>query len=638
MEVEDTHIYCSALDPLMDDNDDEENPFHTEPCGTEDDNALGWAGFGVELTKKREAQDNKVDEWKAFHTKTWGAEDEDDTNWARLEGQPVKKGEECNVKEDTEKEDTPYSKSQLAPCNMLHVYTISTDLVPHQALDGEGYTPQIGDRHPQTISLCREQVADTMCHIHHLHNVVHSLEHAHLNDPKPATCMCKGQAHQAPWPRPGTVTEEQDAHPASAALLKGEKKWMLSMSSKQTAALDTSLISNTPILPTLSPEATPLPSKPAPGLNVSPSPVGLAENAQQECVPSPSCTNTAMVEIWFDPDPQPGSYRLAHLGTNDPCLVYIPAHPRAFAVDPGESGGVLTVENGALAPHTDPNGTEPVFMADTADAVTPDPCMHMEAKHSHDWPPWEEPTESPVICKAHTAAQGLSQMGSININPRQSDHGECIIHPLQPVHTDTTFPCYQLANHELSLSPVDHLVCPLTELAPASTVECPITCNVPHHEAVNTLTWAASATCPATTFADTNGSMAIYQHAKLGHGFPINGSTMPLFLRPQEAALPLTIRSGHIAMVHGSQEASHPYSPVSGTSVNPNAPAPSFPNNHAAVTFKCDYPYHPPDLLGHQEVKPPGPCAADNMVADVPTPLLSAKEKHFATSPGPHAK
>jgi len=105
----------------MDDNDDEENPFHTEPCGTEDDNALGWAGFGVELTKKRKAQDNKVDEWEAFHTKTWGAEDEDDTNWARLEGRPVKKGEECNVKEDTEKEDTPYSKSQLAPCNMLHM-------------------------------------------------------------------------------------------------------------------------------------------------------------------------------------------------------------------------------------------------------------------------------------------------------------------------------------------------------------------------------------------------------------------------------------------------------------------------------------------------------------------------------------
>jgi len=52
----------------------------------------------------------------------------------------------------------------------------------------------------------------------------------------------------------------------------------------------------------------------------------------------------------------------------------------------------------------------------------------------------------------------------------------------------------------------------------------------------------------------------------------------------------------------------------------------------------CDYQYHPPDPLGHQDVKPPGSCAADDMVANVPTPLLPTKVKHFAVSPGPCAK
>ena len=99
-----------------------------------------------------------------------------------------------------------------------------------------------------------------------------------------------------------------------------------------------------------------------------------------------------------------------------------------------------------------------------------------------------------------------------------------------------------------------------------------------------------------------------------------------------------TIGSVHDAMTHSGQEASHLCSPISGASVNHKAPAPPFSDSHAAITFKHNHPYHPLDLLGHQEVEPPGSCAADDTVADTPMPLLPAKEKHFATSPGPHAK
>ena len=89
-----------------------------------------------------------------------------------------------------------------------------------------------------------------MCHAHRPHNVVRSPEIAHLDDPEPAVHACEGQtlgfnanvqAYQAPCPGPGTVTDEQDVHPASAAQLEGEELRVPRMSSKQTAAPGTLL-------------------------------------------------------------------------------------------------------------------------------------------------------------------------------------------------------------------------------------------------------------------------------------------------------------------------------------------------------------------------------------------------------------
>jgi len=307
---------------------------------------------------------------------------------------------------------------------------------------------------------------------------------------------------------------------------------MPTVSSEQTAAPGTPLTSNTPILPASSSKATLSSSEPAPELDSSPSPAESAMNAQQERAPTPSRTDTAAVKIGSDPDPQPSSNGLAHLGTNDPRLAHIPDRPGAFAEDPGESGGVPTVENGASSPLADSDGAASTFAAETADAGAPAPCTLAEAKRSHDRPPWEEPTKDPITRKACPAAQVLSQTGSVDIaDPNCSDHGGHAVHPLQPAHINAGFPRYQLAEHELSSSPVDHLVRPLTDPAPASAAECDTTRDGPYCEAVNTLTRAASPARPATTFADANGSMAIDWRATPGHTFPINGGTMTPFSR-----------------------------------------------------------------------------------------------------------
>jgi len=360
-------------------------------------------------------------------------------------------------------------------------------------------------------------------------------------------------------------------------------------------------------------------------------------NAQQEHALSPSQTDTAAVELRSDPDPQPGGNGLAHSGIEDPRLVHIPDRTGAFAEDPGDSGGVLMVENGASPPLADPDGAASTFAAKTADADAdaPAPCTPAEAKRSHNWPPWEEPTESPVTHKVRAATQTPSQTGSINIDdPNHSDHGGHAVHPLQLACINATSPCYQPADHKLSLSPTDHQDPLPSNHTPASAAKSCITRDMPHRKAVNTCTWAALPTRPATTFADANGSIAIHWRATSGHAFPIDGGTTPPFSKQQEAAPPPTIGSGHIA----ATEASHPHSPISGTFTDPNAPTHTSSNNHAAVAFKRDHPPHPPDLLGHQEVELPGSCAADDMVADMPTPLLSTKEKHFVASPGPCAK
>ena len=58
------------------------------------------------------------------------------------------------------------------------------------------------------------------------------------------------------------------------------------------------------------------------------------------------------------------------------------------------------MENGAPAPHADPDDKESAFVAKTADADTLDPCTFAEAKHSPGWPPCKANVEELVTRRA----------------------------------------------------------------------------------------------------------------------------------------------------------------------------------------------------------------------------------------------
>jgi hypothetical protein len=124
--------------------------------------------------------DDDDDKWEAFRTDTWGMEDAGNLDWAGQDDQLAKEGEKLDAKP--------------VPHNAPYVLAITNTLEPHWALDEEGYMPHIGDGHLWTTSPYGEQVADTMHHMHHPHDIVHSLESIYLNDPKPATHTCEGQS------------------------------------------------------------------------------------------------------------------------------------------------------------------------------------------------------------------------------------------------------------------------------------------------------------------------------------------------------------------------------------------------------------------------------------------------------------
>jgi len=261
------------------------------------------------------------------------------------------------------KEDSaPHTGSQPVPHNAPHVLTINNTPEPHWTPDEAWYTPHIGDGCPRTTSSYGEQVADTMRHTYCPHDVVRSSELTHLDDPEPAIWVYKGQSHgfdavtqayQALWPGPGTVTEEQVIHLASAAQLEGEELQVPAVSSELIAAPGTPSISNVPTYPALPVEATP-PHGP------DSSPAQLRRTARTHM---PSC-------IMHDIQ----SGEAVHLGTNAPCLAPCLQASEAFAEDPDEAGGVTTMEDGAVAPPLDSKTVESAFAAETTGAEALQPC------------------------------------------------------------------------------------------------------------------------------------------------------------------------------------------------------------------------------------------------------------------------
>ena len=186
---------------------------------------------------------------------------------------------------------------------------------------------------------------------HHMCTPV-PLETFNKDSPKLVTHTCEGQAPSA----------NDNMQICQADQLEGEELGMPAMSSELTAAPGTPSSFNTSMSPTTPPEIALLP-EPAPELHNPSPPVAPVKNAHRELVLAPQHTATAAVKIWFNnPDPQP-SDEVAHSGTHAPCLVLSTHPPGAFVEDPGESGGVQMVENGALPPLNNINGIKPLLQS-----------------------------------------------------------------------------------------------------------------------------------------------------------------------------------------------------------------------------------------------------------------------------------
>ena len=127
---------------------------------------------------------------------------------------------------------------------------------------------------------------------------------------------------------------EQDAQAASAALLEGEEKRTLSMSSQQAAAPGTPLTSNTPSSPLT---ATPADSEATPQLRTR----------KRTHTLTPSC---------IEHDAHSGG--TVHVGINAPCFAHGLQAPGAFAKAPDEAGGVTTEGDSVRAPLKDPDDAE----------------------------------------------------------------------------------------------------------------------------------------------------------------------------------------------------------------------------------------------------------------------------------------
>jgi len=277
-----------------------------------------------------------------------------------------------------------------------------------------------------------------------------------------------------------------------------------------------------------------------------------------------------------------------HLGTNAPCLAPCLQASEAFAEDPDEAGGVMTMEDGVLAPPLDSKTVESAFVAETTGAEALQP---------------------------HTLEFGTEDIVLVNVAALTLD-----IDDLKPLS-----------------APIPHL----TDPAPASAAECAITRDVPHCKAVDTSHWATLAMCPDAIFPDANGSMAVDRRATSEHAFPIDDGTICWPSRWQEDVSSTTPKYDNIAATHGGKEALRPPSPVSIILGGFKAITNSFSDNIPPLTFTRDCHSHPPDHA-HQHVAQPDPTSPqpeDDTVADVPSnPLSSAKGTHFVASLGLRAK
>ena len=339
------------------------------------------------------------------------------------------------------------------------------------------------------------------------------------------------------------------------------------------------------------------------------------------------------------------------------------------------------MECGVPAPLEDLDDTEVVFVAKIADADALDPGMFAETKCALKWPPCKATTEESATCRARPAAQEPNHTGSINYDDT---------HSTAPHFTAKHGLAHRDPSKCIPLTLFDTLDSHSTDQAPTSTAECLTTHDVPYREAVDTLSWAALAMPPDPTlslamvicfavepkpaywepikqtphhpsvthaktnsppegFANANGSMAKDWHAISGRASFIDGSTIPLPSRQhKDIPLPSTDKGKHVVTTHGSNEASWLCSLVLTFFNALKSTTTLFSDTPAAIApmHDCQYPPRTEhiDVQCHQshQVVEQGSCLVypptDNIMADVHTAPLSAKENHFAAPLGLRAK
>jgi len=394
-----------------------------------------------------------------------------------------------------------------------------------------------------------------------------------------------------------TPQVEGNVHDARAGQLEGEEMRRSTTGSKQTAVPGTPSTFNAPKLPATPSKAMPPALKDAEDPD-SP-PVQVPRTAH---VPKPS-------RIVCKSNPQPGG-GVAHPGSHDPHLAPCSQCPGAFAEDPGDSGGVLTMGNGAPAPLNAPDDKESAFVAKTAGTDALNPRTHTEAKCAPDRPLWEATTEKSAACKACPVAQGFSHTGKVDNGDTPST---------APSLAGNPGPAHWAASKRIPFTLTDTPDPPLM------------------HD---------KASSPPDGSPNANGSVAEDWHTTSRRASPIDGGTMPWPLKWQEdIPLPSTNEHDHVAATHSSTEASWLCSLASTIFGNLKDPTTFISNIPAATAPMCNCQHHPCtehiDVQCHQPHQvikeglthlahcPSSP--ADDSEAD-------AKERHFAASLGLRAK
>ena len=271
------------------------------------------------------------------------------------------------------------------------------------------------------------------------------------------------------------------------------------------------------------------------------------------------------------------------------------------------------------------------------------------------------------------------------------------VHLSQHAYIESILRRYNLGDLKPMSTPMDTQVRLTSEQAPQSAAEFAAMRDVPYHEAVGVLNWAALATRPDIAFvvatvarfatkprpahweavkriyrylagtrdlwlsygetrrtlegyADADGSMLEDRRAISGYAFLIDGGAVSWSSKRQEIVSLSTTESEYVAATHGMKEALWLHSLLSEVFGGFDKVTVLFGDNQAAISLARDHQYHARtkhiDVRYHwiRWVIEQGAlhlvyCPTDDMVADVLMKSLpSAKVKHFAAGLGLRAK